>query len=178
MQILQSKILKLRAPELKDLEILYKWENDTSVWEVSNTIVPFSKYILEKYIENCHFDIYQTKQLRLMIDLKKENNTVETIGSIDLFDFDPFNNRAGIGVLISEDKNKQQGFASEALKLLVEYCKHTLQLHQLFCNITSDNEGSIKLFRNAGFNIVGTKKDWIKTNRGWKDEAILQLIFN
>jgi diamine N-acetyltransferase len=178
LQILESKILKLRAPELKDLELLYKWENDTSIWEVSNTIVPFSKYILKKYIENCHFDIYQTRQLRLMIDLKNENGIIETIGSIDLFDFDPYNYRAGIGILISEDKFKQKGYATEALKILIDYSKDILQLHQLFCNITTDNEASIKLFKNAGFSVVGKKIDWIKTKNGWKDECVLQLIFN
>ncbi len=66
----------LRAPEPGDLNLLYKWENDPGIWQVSNTITPFSKYILEKYIETAHMDIYQVKQLRLMIDVKSKNQAI------------------------------------------------------------------------------------------------------
>ena len=62
----------LRALEPTDIDALYKWENDPEIWHVSNTCTPYSKYILEKYIENSHLDIYQVKQLRLMIDIREK----------------------------------------------------------------------------------------------------------
>src|SRR5512145_129569 len=58
----ETEIL-LRAVEPYDIDVLYRWENDTEIWRVSNTITPFSKFILEKYIESAHLDIYQAKQL-------------------------------------------------------------------------------------------------------------------
>ena len=82
----------LRAMELSDAELMYQWENDMSIWHLSNTLTPFSKFTLEQYVMNAHQDIYTTKQLRLMIDLISER---ETIGSIDLFEFDPGHRRAG-----------------------------------------------------------------------------------
>jgi diamine N-acetyltransferase len=171
---LQSTNIKLRALELTDIDFIYKWENDTNSWFVSNTLVPFSRYILEKYIESSHLDIYQTRQLRLMIVF---NNSSETpIGTIDLFDFDPFHNRAGIGILIAEKKHQKKGYASEALKLLIEYCFNTLQLHQLFCNIAQNNITSLNLFEKHNFEISGEKKQWLKDGNNWIDEYFLQLI--
>ncbi|HCC72029.1 MAG TPA: GNAT family N-acetyltransferase, partial [Bacteroidales bacterium] len=79
--------IKLRAPEPEDLVILYNWENDPSIWQVSNTLSPFSKYTLRKYIENSHKSIFETGQLRFMIEIIQLE---KTIGTIDLFDFDPF----------------------------------------------------------------------------------------
>ena len=166
----------LRAPEPADIEVLYKWENDPDIWKVSNTITPFSKYILEKYIENAHLDIYQVKQLRLMIDVKETLKPVRTIGTIDLFDFDPYHLRAGVGILIGNKSDRNKGFATKALLKFSTYCFKILQLHQLFCNITVENSESLLLFRKCGFKITGKKADWIKTPDGFVEELLLQLI--
>lgn len=175
MSILTGNNIKLRALEPSDIDLLYDWENNSQVWSVSNTLVPFSRFILEKYIADSHMDIFQAKQLRLMLDYYGDNNS-ETIGAIDLYDFDPLHRRAGIGILINEEKYRNRGFASEALQLLINYSFTILQLHQLFCYIDCDNKVSIKLFEKFRFKITGEKKDWNKTPDGWKSEFMLQLI--
>jgi len=173
MQILENNKIRLRALELEDLKLLYQWENNSDIWEVSHCQKPFSLFVLRQYLENSHLDIYESKQLRLVIELK---DTQEAIGLIDLFDFDPFHNRAGIGVLLHSSIHRQKGYASEALETLISYCFKTLQLHQLFCNITTSNQSSIDLFCSKNFEITGTKKQWIKVQNSWKDEYFLQLM--
>ncbi|MBN2347947.1 MAG: GNAT family N-acetyltransferase [Bacteroidales bacterium] len=170
--------IQLRALEPEDLDLLYKWENDTRIWTVSNTIAPFSRFVIKKYLENSHLDIYQTRQLRLMIDLYLSADKPVTIGAIDLFDFDPFHNRAGVGILIAEYEYQGKGYASLALNELIEYAFSLLHLHQLYCNVLTDNKTSLKLFINHGFRKVGIKKEWIKTTGTYKDEYTLQLINN
>jgi len=168
-----GKKLELRALEPEDLDILYKWENDTEIWNLSDRVAPLSLYILKKYLENAHKDIYETKQLRLIIQLKE---TDRPIGAIDLFDFDPFHKRAGIGVLIAEKGDRRQGYAREALELLVAYAFETLKLHQLFCTISNDNKASLELFNQSGFEITGTRKEWIWDGVKFLDEHFLQMI--
>jgi diamine N-acetyltransferase len=167
----------LRALEPTDIDRLFRWENDRSIWAISNTLIPFSRYILQKYLDNAHLDIYQTKQLRLMIDVLDEKKTPQTVGAIDLFDFDPFHLRAGVGILIADEKHRRQGIATESLKALIDYASNTLLLHQLYCNIGISNEASLRLFRNLGFRDVGVKRQWLKTSQGFEDEVLLQLIF-
>jgi diamine N-acetyltransferase len=167
----------LRALEPADIDVLYKWENDPEIWHVSNTCTPYSKYILEKYIENSHLDIYQMRQLRLMIDVCENGNGHQrSIGTVDLFDFDPYHNRAGIGILIGEKSDRKKGFAFMALNKFLEYSFNTLQLHQLFCNITEGNRDSLRLFKKCGFTVTGRKKEWVKTPAEYVDEYLLQLI--
>jgi diamine N-acetyltransferase len=163
----------LRALEPEDLELLYEWENDNSYWMISNTTVPFSKYTLKRYLKNSHKNIYETGQLRLMVEVAGEK---KTIGTIDIFDFDPFHKRAGIGILIADDKERRKGYATMALKCLIDYCFTTLQLHQLYCNIMAANCESLDLFRKLGFTEAGLKKDWIKTAEAYHDEYLFQLI--
>lgn len=161
----------LRALEPSDIDILYKYENDKDVWRVSGTTMPYSRYVLKKYIENSFTDIYQSGQLRLMIVRGDD-----AIGSIDIFDFDAHNSRAGIGIIIFNKEHRGKGYAGEALSQAMDYCFKTLAMHQIYCNIDSNNHDSLKLFQKHGFEIVGTKKEWIKYNGEFYDEILLQKL--
>jgi diamine N-acetyltransferase len=170
---LKGKTIYLRALEPEDLDFLYSIENDENIWEVSNTQTPYSKFLIRQYLENAHQDIFEAKQLRLAI-CKTDSN--ETIGLIDLFEFDPKNNRAGIGIVIQDDVNKGKGFGKEALSLLIDFSFQQLQLHQLFANIGVNNVSSLNLFATFGFQKIGIKKDWILVHNSYHDEAVFQLI--
>lgn len=170
---MKYKEINLRALEPEDLELLYAWENNESYWVISNTVVPFSKYILKRYLEDSHRNIYETGQLRLMIDHIHDKKTV---GTIDIFEFDPFHKRAGVGILIAYEEYRRKGLASMSLKCLTDYCFNTLQLHQLFCSILGNNTESMDLFKKQGFVQSGIKRDWVKTADGYLDEYIFQLI--
>jgi len=165
--------IRLRAPEPEDLELLYEWENTQEYWIISNTMSPFSRYILKRYIENSHKSIYETGQLRLMIDLVNEKTT---IGTVDIFDFDHFHMRAGVGILIAREEYRSKGYARMALKGLAEYCFKVLKLNQIWCNIIENNEASLDLFRSLGFVHNGTRKEWIKDDDKFFDEHFLQLL--
>jgi diamine N-acetyltransferase len=170
---MQYKNIKLRALEPEDLELLYEWENNDEYWTLSNTVTPFSRYTLKLYLENSHKSIFETGQLRLMID---HTDDKKTIGTIDLFEFDPFHKRAGIGILIADEAYRKRGFAKMSLACLIKYCFKTLQLHQLYCNIMANNIESIELFEKHGFIRTGLKKDWVHTDEGFIDEYFYQLI--
>ncbi len=173
MQTLQGNLIHLRALEPTDLDFLYQLENDEKVWEVSNTTKPFSKFILTEYLENSHRDIYEVKQLRLVICAAEENKAV---GFIDLFDFEPKHERVGVGILIFDVKDRGKGFAAEALKMIGNYASVHLKVHQLYAAISEDNKNSIRLFEKVGYIKTGEKKDWIITENGFKDEWFYQLI--
>jgi diamine N-acetyltransferase len=128
--------------------------------------------VLEQYLENVTHDIYTVKQLRLVIC----NLEHEAVGAIDLFDFDPLHRRAGVGVVVMAP-HRGNGHAGEALQLLLDYCQHTLHLHQVYCTVTATNLASINLFQKADFEKVGLRKDWLQTTDGWQDVVEFQKVF-
>jgi len=172
---LKGDNIYLRALEPNDLEFIYAMENDQSIWEVSNTQTPYSRFLVKQYLENAHQDIYEAKQLRLAIC---QDQDYPAIGLIDLFDFDPKNNKAGVGIVIQGNDKRKQNIGSEALELLIHYAFYNLNLHQLYANIGTENVASLALFSKFGFQKIGTKKDWVLVNGIYKDEAIFQLINN
>lgn len=175
MLTLKGDNIYLRALEPEDLEFIYEVENDESIWQVSNTQTPYSRFLIRQYLENAHQDIYEAKQLRLVIC---KNQNFNAIGLIDLFDFDPRNNRAGVGILIKNSGDRNSGIGTETLDLLIQYAFTTLNLHQLYANIDLENEASLALFTNFGFQNIGIKKQWNLINGRYKDEALFQLINN
>jgi len=170
MAYLKGKNIVLRALEPEDLDFLFETENNEDFWEISGTTAPFSRFVLKQYIGNAGQSIYEALQQRFVIEANKQ-----PVGMIDLFDFNPDHNRAGIGILVLPEF-EGSGYAKEALELVIHYSFSKLQLHQLYANITSDNSRSIQLFSKFSFIQIGSKKDWIYTNNTYKDELLFQLI--
>lgn len=160
----------LRAPEPEDLEVMYHIENNPEVWMVSNTTVPYSRYVLKRYINNCTNDIYQDHEIRLMIHHRQDDIVV---GMIDLIDFSPLHGRAEIGMVIL-DEYRRQGLGYEALSLMCNYAFQRLHLHQLYAYIASDNIASLKLFSNGGFQKGACLKQWINFGMEYQDVYVMQ----
>ena len=139
--MINDDIIRLRALEPEDLECLYQWENDMDLWEVSDTLTPFSLFTLKKYIETCHLDIY-----------------------------------AGIGIMIHNTENQKQGYATAAIRLMIDYCFETLGLNQIYSSVPSGNIGSRKLFEKLGFVQTGYRKNWLRRGNGWEDIVYFQLL--
>lgn len=163
----------LRALEPEDLEFVYQVENDTTVWDVSHTQTPYSRFLIRQYLENAQQDVYEAKQLRLAI---VPNGQEFPVGLIDLFDFDPQHGRAGVGILIKDPSDRGKGIGKEALGLLIGYAFGVLDLHQLYANIDPENEASVRLFATFGFVQCGLKRQWNRVGNTYRDEALFQLL--
>jgi diamine N-acetyltransferase len=173
--LLTGTRIRLRSPEPGDIDLLYVWENDTSQWMVSNTLAPYSRFQIEQYVLGAQHDIFSEKQLRFMIEPVTPAGGQEPAGTVDLFEFDPVNSRAGVGILVC-GQHRRKGYAREAMEILIRYSFSTLNLHQLFCNISPDNDASLHLFGDLGFVRCGIKLDWIREGKNWKEEWMFQLI--
>jgi diamine N-acetyltransferase len=173
MNHLEGRLVRLRAIEPEDENILYQWENDPQSWRVSNTLAPFSRLVLRQYLAEARLDIFEAKQLRLVIEI---NEASKSIGLIDLFDFDPFHQRAGVGILIGDKAERGKGYAADALSVLIDYCFSYLMLNQIYCSISESNAVSLHLFQKAGFRITGKKEKWNRGFAGFTDEWFLQIL--
>lgn len=171
MELLHKNGYKLRAPEPEDLDCMMQFENTPSLWEVGNATGPYSRFYLKQYIETNKNDIYADGQLRLMLETPDK----EVAGIIDLFNFEPFHQRAEVGIVIAENF-RGRGLGQLALSMLVEHAFQFLGMHQLYAHIDTTNEGSLHLFKQCGFTECGYLKDWMRTGKTYRNVVVLQLI--
>ena len=163
--------ISIKIAEPEDAAQIYRWENDRSLWRVSETISPTSYFQIEQFLLG-NSDLLTNRQQRLMVCLKGAD---QPIGSIDLFDYDPINSRIGIGILI-ENEYRGKGLATVALQLCLEYLFKNLMVHQVHCIVDESNAESQHLFCKLGFTEGGRRKDWIKTPEGYLDVIFYQKI--
>ena len=173
MEALKGQKVVLRLLELTDIDAVYRIENNEDFWNIGDTRGPFSLQSIQEYVANAKLDVYEVQQLRLAIcDLQ----TDRLIGLLDLFDFDIYHSRAGVGILIEYPEDRKKGFGTESLALLKTYAKNVLGLHQLYANILEDNVASITLFEKQDFKKIGVKKDWRREGDNFKNELLYQHI--
>jgi len=164
----------LRALEPEDLEVICAWENDSEMWRYGSTVRPFSRYDIRKYIaESRTTDIVTSRQLRLMV---VEKSSTQATGAIDLYEYDPLNMRAGVGILIDK-KFQRLGYASDAITLIHKYASNRLGLHSLFVHVPQSNLSSLNLFNSCGYKQTGVLKDWLRINGLFEDVIVMQYFF-
>ncbi|MFZ0489104.1 MAG: GNAT family protein [Salegentibacter sp.] len=174
MLTLRGEKIYLRALEPEDLDFVHQIENQEDLWELSATQTPYSRFLIKKYLQNSHRDVYEVKQLRLVIS----DYDQKTLGLIDVFDLEPKDRRAALGIVIADPADRSKGYGAESLSLICKYCFTHLALHQVYANVAASNSGSIKLFEKHGFEKIGVKKEWNLVNGTYQDEILYQLINN
>jgi diamine N-acetyltransferase len=172
--MLKGQHIFLRPIEPEDATKILIWENNPEHWKVSGTEAPFSMHGILEYINSIH-NFRQSGELRFIICL---NENKEPIGTLDLFDANFKHGRAGIGILIADKAQRKKGYAKESLELLKEYAFNFIGFHNLYANVLEDNEASINLFEESGFELIGTKKEWFLEKGKRINERIYQLNIN
>lgn len=163
----------LRAMEPEDLDLLYQIENDTKLWNLGLTNVPYSRYVLHDYIATSSGDIYTDKQVRLII----ENEEHQTIGLVDIMNFNPQNRRAEMGIVVQE-AFRQKGYGKDAIQKVMRYAKEVLHLYQLYVVVNSSQKLTIGLFLRMGFKETCQLKDWLYDGEVYHDATLLQCCLS
>ena len=176
MRSMTTRNMTLRALEPDDLEFLFALENDPDLWAASDVLpAPISRHALREYLRHSAASLAEAGQMRLIIS----GEAGQAVGTLDLYDYSALHQRAGVGITVLKSE-RQRGYAHQALTQLLPYAREALRLHQLYCTIAEGNEASIRLFRKAGFQQIGVRRDWLRINApfGWINTVEMQLILS
>lgn len=184
--------VRLRALEPEDVDRLYIWENDRDMWPFGGTRAPLSRHQLWEYATNYDANPFAAGQLRLIIELatapdnaipqssqssqSSQNSQSSPIpcGIIDLYDIDPVNSRAMVGIMVAPQW-RSRGIATRALELVGEYCRDILGLATIASEVASDNLPSIRLFGGkAGYRQVGERPSWYRRRERFVSALLFQ----
>jgi diamine N-acetyltransferase len=96
-------------------------------------------------------------------------------GCVDLYNYDPLNRRAAVGIMVSKEY-RRQGYALAMLHALEELSTTHYRLHTLFADIAASNTASLALFRKAGYEECGHFKEWLLVNDKYVDSIRMQKV--
>jgi len=98
----------------------------------------------------------------------------EMVGSISTHSCEPRHGTFGYGVAVRGEKQRQ-GYASEAIVLLLRYYFRELRYQKVTAHVYSFNEPSIRLHERLGFQQEGRLRRMIHTDGQYFDELIFGL---
>lgn len=156
-----------RAPEPEDLDFIYQLENIQEHWNASDIHQPLSKEVLKQWLFS-GVDVYASKHLRLIICLNGKS-----IGCVDLSDIDFYHKHAHVAVLLQKE-HRGIGAASYALDYLAAYAKNSLDLCNLFAEVSTSNNSSCALFNKCDYREIGKRIKARKEGDKYMDIVIFQ----
>ncbi len=159
MRFLEDDLLRLRAVEPSDADMMWNIETDSTQWRDNGMSAPYSYHNLQDYADNYDADPMRAGQLRLVAELKgSERNMV--VGLVDLYDISPIGRTAFIGIYICEPY-RGKGYAARALLLIEIYARMLLNLRILAAKVSATNIASIRMFAKSGYSLSGELHDWL-----------------
>ena len=198
---MERREVRLRALEPEDVYRMYIWENDPGMWPFGGTRAPLSRHQLWEYATNYDANPFAAGQLRLIIEhatapdnalpqnsqssqssqsshnsQNSQNSHSSPIpcGIIDLYDIDPVNSRAMVGIMVAPQW-RSRGIATRALELVGEYCRDILGLATIASEVASDNLPSIRLFgEKAAYRQVGKRPSWYRRGERFVSALLFQ----
>ena len=98
------------------------------------------------------------------------------IGCASLQNIHPINRNAFIGILIGEAAHRGKGYGAEAIRLLLDYGFHTINLHNIMLSVHADNAAAIACYRKVGFREAGRRREWVFHDGRYVDVLYMDLL--
>lgn len=171
---LEYGLIRLRAIEPSDADMMLCAESDVSAWPDSDICAPYSMEMLKNYASSYSADPFGEGQLRMIVE---DSRSGTAIGILDLYDISAVHRHAMVGIYILPDfRNK--GFAGAAVSAASDYASRRLNLHSLGAKILTSNAASVRLFKSCGYAEAGVLPSWHFADGSFHDMTILSVIFD
>jgi RimJ/RimL family protein N-acetyltransferase len=159
---MEGERIYLRPLEVEDAEALQVFLNDPEVTRTLGRYLPLSKKQEEDWLGNLG---KHERDIGLGIVRKDQDRL---IGSVGLHLPNLKDHRARFGIGIGDKASWNQGFGTEATKLIVRYGFETLNLHRIELDVVAFNPRAIRVYEKAGFKQEGVLREaWYRDGRYW-----------
>lgn len=168
---IEGKLVKFRAIELDDLDLLIKWSNSPELWHhLVGWHFPYSKISTESYVKNIDHGNMKNQIFAV------EAYDIGLIGTYTLSDIDWKNRNAINGGMLGEVGNRGKNYAYDAGMTIMRYAFKELGLNRLGATILEYNARSIGLStKKLGWQIEGKRVESIYRNGKFHDEVLIGM---
>jgi len=143
--------IRFRAPEKDDIPRFVAWINDPEVRRGISLFLPYSTLDEERWFNHMLDRPLYEHPMVIEVRQPDQADSWMPIGNISFFDVDWRNRSAEFGIMIGEKSYWNQGYGTEAVKLLVAHGFQSLNLNRIFLRVFEDNPGAIHAYEKAGF---------------------------
>jgi RimJ/RimL family protein N-acetyltransferase len=170
--ILETERLLIRQITIEDKSEIFEYRCDKVINKYQGWI-PETIEDVEVFIDKISKQINIPETWFQFVIVDKE--TKKIVGDLGIHFIDTANQQTEIGCTLNKDfQNK--GFATEALKKVIEYLFNELNKHRITASIDPDNKYAIRLVERLGFRKEAHFIESLFINGKWVDDLIYALI--
>lgn len=164
----ETERLLIRKIEQRDSEMMFEYRSDGRTNKFQS-FIPKSILEVQELIANCPKSINIPKTWFQLVLLEK--STQQIIGDIGLLFFDTENMQVELGCTLNKSFQKR-GFASEALKVAIDYLFQDLSKHRVMASIDPRNTKALELVSRLGMRRKAHFRESIFMNEQWVDDVV------
>jgi RimJ/RimL family protein N-acetyltransferase len=156
--LLKSDTISLTSVTSADLPILIQWYQDTEFLRLFDALpaAPKTESSLKEWIDHA-----STSHNCYLFGIRR-NDDQQLLGFVEL-DGILWNHRVcGLAIAIGEKELRGKGLGQNAMKLVLEFAFHELNLHRVQLTVFDYNSQAIKLYEKLGFKHEGIYRDFIQ----------------
>lgn len=102
--------------------------------------------------------------------------TDELIGNCGIMNINQKDRYAEVGIFIGKEKDRNKGYGTEALKLLLDYSFNYLNLNNMELAVMSFNERAIACYKKVGFKEYGRRRESYFLNGKYYDRVFMDIL--
>lgn len=100
----------------------------------------------------------------------------ELLGSCGYMNMDRKDRRCEVGIFIGKEENRNHGYGTEALQLLLDFCFNYHNMHNVHLCVRSFNERAIRCYKKVGFKEYGRRRESFFLNGKYYDHVFMDIL--
>ncbi len=157
----------------EEIQKFTEWMNDFKVTDYTGRSGQITTLVGEKeWLEN---SVRNTENRNFNI---VELNSNKLIGTIGLENIDWIQRSAVLGIFIGDANFRNNGYGTEAIKLLLEYGFKYVNLHSIRLDLLEVNERAHRCYLKCGFKDTGRSREEIFLNGKYYDKLHMDILEN
>jgi RimJ/RimL family protein N-acetyltransferase len=154
----------------EDCAAVFCWMNDVAAARLDLAYRPLDMMAHQQWWQGLGKD-----QSKVVFAIRKLSEPV-IIGFVQIAAMNSVHRSAEIGIRIGEEKNRGQGFGTEALRLALDFCWNHLNLNRAQLNVFKHNVRAIAAYRAAGFRKEGCMRKAAFIGGEWVDLIMMAAL--
>lgn len=166
--------LIIRPLSINDKESIFVYRSDPETSKYLS-LIPKTVNDVEEFIKKSSNVINVPGTWFQLVIIEQQNNQVIGDIGIHFLDTDPKSDQVEIGYTIDR-KYRGQGYATEALSLIINYLFSNLNKHRMTASINPINVPSIKLIERLGFRKEAYFINSLFLHGKWVDHLVYAIL--
>ena len=171
--MIYGKHIRLRAIEREDLPKFVEWMNDPEVTSGLLIHIPLSMADEQRWFEGM---AQRPAAERVLAIEMRDGDFWRMIGTTGFHEINMVNREAEFGISIGDKSIWNQGYGTEATRLMLQHGFETLNLNRIYLRVYETNPRAIRAYEKVGYVHEGCMRQSVYKHGKYIDVHLMSVL--